>query len=150
VLGGWQLNGIFQAQTGFPLTVIEPNNISLTSSTNRPDMTCNPNVGGARTAAQWFDTSCFRRLTLSDDAGNVGNEPRNAVRGPGFNRVDVSLFKNFFVARTQQLQLRIEAFNAFNTVRFGQPGNQIGSPTFGQITSAEDGRITQLGLKYTF
>ena len=44
-LGGWQVNGIVQAQTGFPLTVIEPNNVSLTSLTNRPNMTCEPNDG---------------------------------------------------------------------------------------------------------
>jgi hypothetical protein len=150
LLGGWQLNGILQAQTGFPLTVIEPSNISLTSSTNRPNMTCNPNAGGARTVGQWFNTSCFRRLTLPEDAGKVGNEPRNAVRGPGFNRIDVSLFKTLSAGGAGRIQVRIEAFNALNSIRFGQPGNQIGSPTFGQITGAEDGRIIQLGLKYIF
>ena len=41
-------------------------------------------------------------------------------------------------------------FNLFNQERFGQPGNQIGTPTFGVITTAEDGRIVQLGIKYTF
>jgi hypothetical protein len=44
----------------------------------------------------------------------------------------------------------MEAFNALNSPRFNQPGNQIGSPTFGQITSADDGRIVQLGIKYAF
>jgi hypothetical protein len=48
------------------------------------------------------------------------------------------------------VQLRIEAFNLFNQTRFAQPGNQIGTPTFGQITSAEDGRIIQLAVKYSF
>jgi hypothetical protein len=149
-LGGWQVNGIVQGQTGFPLTVIEPNNISLTTLTNRPNMTCDPNEGGARSVAQWFNPACFDRLTLPANAGQVGNEPRNAVRGPGFNRTDVSLVKNFAVAAAQQLQLRIEAFNVFNSIRFGQPGNTIGTPTFGVITTAEDGRIVQLGVKYSF
>jgi hypothetical protein len=150
VLGGWQLNGIVQGQTGFPLTVIEPNNISLTSLTNRPNMTCDPNVGAAPATAQWFNTSCFQRLTLPANAGQVGDEPRNAVRGPGFKRTDVSLFKNFAVAGGQRVQLRIELFNVFNQVRFGQPGATIGSPTFGMITTAEDGRVVQLGVKYIF
>jgi len=44
----------------------------------------------------------------------------------------------------------VEAFNVLNQERFGQPGNQVGSPTFGVITTAEDGRIVQLGIKYTF
>src|SRR5262252_5391855 len=149
-LGGWQVNGILQGQTGFPLTVIEPNNVSLTSLTNRPNMTCDPNAGAARTVQQWFDTSCFQRLTLAANAGQIGNEPRDPVRGPGFNRTDLSFFKNFAIAGSQQVQLRVEAFNIFNQERFGQPNGTIGSPTFGQITSADDGRIVQLGLKYTF
>jgi len=113
-------------------------------------MTCDPNEGGARSVAQWFNPACFGRLTLPANAGQVGDEPRNAVRGPGFNRTDVSLVKNFAVAASQQVQLRIEAFNVFNSIRFGQPGNTIGTPTFGVITTAEDGRIVQLGIKYSF
>ena len=72
------------------------------------------------------------------------------MRGPGFKRTDLSLFKNFAVAGSQQMQLRVEAFNVFNQERFGQPGNTLGSATFGAITSAEDGRIVQIGVKYTF
>jgi hypothetical protein len=149
-LGGWQVNGIVQAQTGFPLTVIEPNNISLTTLTNRPDMVCDPNEGAARTVDRWFNTACFQRLILPDNAGQIGSEPRNAVRGPGFNRTDLSLVKNFAIAGSQQVQLRLEAFNIFDSIRFGQPGNTIGTPTFGVITTAEDGRIVQLGIKYAF
>ena len=147
---GWQLNGIVQGQTGFPLTVVEPNNVSLTSLTNRPNMICDPNSGGARTTAQWFKTSCFQRLTVAANAGQIGDEPRDAVRGPGFKRVDLSLLKNVVLTRGGRIQLRLEAFNAFNWVRFNQPGNQIGTPTFGQITGAEDGRVIQLGIKYMF
>jgi outer membrane receptor protein involved in Fe transport len=150
LLGGWQANGIVQGQTGFPLTVIEPNNVSLTSLTNRPNMTCDPNEGGARTTTQWFNTSCFQRLTVAANGGQIGNEPRDEVRGPGFSRVDLSFFKNFAVTRSQQLQFRVEAFNAFNQIRYGQPNGTIGGPTFGAITAADDGRIVQLGIKYTF
>jgi len=149
-LGGWQVNGIVQAQTGFPLTVIEPNNVSLTSLTNRPNMTCDPNDGAPHTVAQWFNTACFQRLTVAANAGQIGNEPRDPVRGPGFSRTDLSFFKNFAIAGSQQVQLRVEAFNIFNQERFGQPNGTLGSPTFGQITSADDGRIVQLGVKFTF
>ena len=53
-------------------------------------------------------------------------------------------------SNAHRIQLRIEAFNAFNQNRFGQPGNQIGTGNFGRITSAEDGRIVQLAVKYSF
>ncbi len=149
-LGGWQVNGIIQGQTGFPLTAIEPNNVSLTSLTNRPNVTCDPNENAPNTVAQWFNTSCFQRLTVAANGGQVGNEVRNAIRGPGFSRTDLSFFKNFTAGRSQRLQLRVELFNVLNQERFGQPGNQVGTPTFGAITTAEDGRIVQLGIKYTF
>jgi len=149
-LGGWQVNGIVQGQTGFPLTAIEPNNVSLTSLTNRPNMTCDPNDNAPHTVAQYFNTNCFQRLTLAANAGQIGNEARDVIRGPGFARTDLSFFKNFAVASSQQIQIRVEFFNLFNQERFGQPGNQIGSPTFGVITTADDGRIVQLGIKYTF
>ena len=113
-------------------------------------MTCDPNDGAPRTVAQYFNTSCFTRLTVAANAGQVGNEARNVIRGPGFARTDLSFFKNFAATKTQQLQVRVELFNVLNQERFGQPGNIVGSPVFGAITSAEDGRILQLGIKYTF
>ena len=48
------------------------------------------------------------------------------------------------------MQTRVEGFNLFNQARFGQPNGVIGSAPFGQITTAEDGRIVQLALKYRF
>jgi len=44
--------------------------------------------------------------------------------------------------------LRLEIFNAFNWTNFGQPGNFLGLPTFGQILSAGQPRRLQLGLRY--
>jgi outer membrane receptor protein involved in Fe transport len=87
---------------------------------------------------------------VAANAGQVGDTGRNTVRGPGLVRTDLSLFKNFSVVRDHKLQFRVEAFNLFNQARFGQPGAVIGSPVFGVITAAEEGRIVQLGLRYSF
>src|SRR5579864_6463248 len=150
LVGGWQLNGIVQAQTGFPLTVIEPNNVSLTSLTNRPNLVCNPNNGGAGTTTQFFNTACFQRLTLPANAGQIGNEGRDVVKGPGFSQTDLSLFKNFAIRESMQAQFRIDAFNALNHARFFPPGNTIGTPTFGAIIQAADGRVFQMAAKFSF
>jgi hypothetical protein len=150
-LGGWQVNGIVQKQTGFPLTVTDTIDTGLMSLTNRPDATCDPNERAPHAVSAWFDTSCFQRLTLAANAGQLGNAGRDTVRGPGFARTDLSLFKNFDLPSRQRVQLRLEAFNLFNQTRFGQPGGSIAAPTtFGVITSAEDGRIVQVGVKYQF
>ncbi|MBI4476476.1 MAG: TonB-dependent receptor, partial [Acidobacteria bacterium] len=148
LLGGWQVNGIVQTQTGFPFTVID-NVTSLRFLTNRPNMICDPNQDAPHTVEQWFSTSCFQRRPLAQTA-EPGDQPRNAVRGPGFAQTDLSLFKNIELMGTHRLQVRIEAFNLFNQTRFGQPGNQIGTVNFGRITSSADGRIIQLAAKYSF
>jgi len=148
VLGGWQLNGIFQAQTGFPLTVTDAV-LNLAGLTNRPDMTCDPNDGAPHTQAQWFNTNCFARRAAANTAG-LSSQPRNAVRGPGFSRTDLSIFMNFNFAKTSQLQIRIEAFNLLNQARFGQPVVASAAANFGALTTAEDGRVIQLGAKFSF
>jgi hypothetical protein len=149
IAGGWQLNGIYQAQTGFPLSVNYGSVLDIRYLTQRPDVTCDPN-DGPKTTAQWFDTSCFTARTLADSGARPGNAGRNTVRGPGFQRTDLSLFKNFDFRGKHRIQARIEAFNALNQARFGQPVGTFGAVNFGQITSAEDGRVIQLALKYSF
>ena len=149
VIGGWQLNGIVQAQTGFPFTVVDAVT-DIRYLTNRPNMTCDPNDNAPHTTSQWFDTSCFQRRPQATTGTGVGSEPRNVVRGPGFAQTDLSLFKNINVRQGNTIQLRVEGFNIFNQTHFNQPNATIGSSTFGQITSAQDGRVLQLGIKYLF
>jgi Carboxypeptidase regulatory-like domain/TonB dependent receptor/TonB-dependent Receptor Plug Domain len=146
--GNWQVNGIVQAQTGFPFTVWDPV-LSIRYLTNRPNMTCDPNDDAPNTVDEWFRTSCFEGRPVPQTA-EPGAQGRNEVRGPGFARTDLSFFKNVGLTGPHRLQFRVEFFNLFNQTRFGQPGNQIGQGNFGQITSSEDGRIVQLAVKYNF
>jgi len=149
--GGWQMNGIYQAQTGFPFSVTQGSVLDIRYMTSRPDIIagCDPN-DGPKTTQQYFNTACFQALTLAQTGERPGNAGRNPVRGPGFQRSDLSLFKNFQFTSRQRLQLRVEAFNVFNQPRFGQPVGTFGAANFGQITTSEDGRIIQLAVKYSF
>jgi hypothetical protein len=73
------------------------------------------------------------------------------VRGPGLFDWDMSVFKNFAIAERINAQFRAEAFNATNTVEFGNPNTTFTSATFGQITSQINSpRLLQLGLRITF
>jgi hypothetical protein len=147
--GGWQVNGIVQAQTGFPTGVFDPVT-DIRFLTNRPDAICDPNDNAPHTVDQWFNTACFVRRAVPDTGTRPGNAGRNTVRGPGFARTDLSLFKNIDLSGPHRVQVRIEAFNLFNQTRFGQPGNQISTANFGRIITSDDGRIMQLALKYSF
>ncbi|MEZ5420303.1 MAG: carboxypeptidase regulatory-like domain-containing protein [Vicinamibacterales bacterium] len=149
VAGGWQLNGIYQAQTGFPFSVNYGNVLDIRYMTQRPDVVCDPN-NGPKTTAKWFDTSCFVGRTLAESGERPGNAGRNSVRGPGFQRTDLSIFKNFDFLGRHRIQARVEAFNVWNQARFSNPSGTFGTAPFGQITSAEDGRVIQLAVKYSF
>ncbi|HYN24225.1 MAG TPA: hypothetical protein VES69_04200, partial [Pyrinomonadaceae bacterium] len=61
-----------------------------------------------------------------------------------------SLVKNTALSETMNLQFRAEFFNLFNHPNFNLPDNFLGSPSFGQITSAREPRHIQFGLKLLF
>ena len=150
LLGGWQVNGIVQAQTGFPFTGLRHGTEHPIPDQSSEPRSATPTTAAPRTAAQWFNTACFVRRPLAE-TGEPGLAHREtAFAGPGFARTDLSFFKDVALPRQQGIQLRVEAFNLWNQTQFRQPGNVIGTPTFGQITTAEDGRIVQVAVKYSF
>ncbi|MBA3298140.1 MAG: hypothetical protein H0U19_14530, partial [Acidobacteria bacterium] len=149
VLGGWQVNGIIQKQTGFPLPLTN-GQLSIRYLTNRPDATCDPNANAPHTTEKYFNTECFVARPLAQTGEVPGNAGRNTIRGPGFASADLSLFKNIPFSSTRRLQLRLEGFNVFNQVRFNNPSGAFGTGNFGRITTAQDGRVIQLGIKYLF
>jgi hypothetical protein len=145
ILGGWQLNGITIFQTGTPSdTSLAIDNVAF-GQTNRPDLIANPN-NGPKTAQEWFNTAAFAEPA----AGRFGDAPWNAVEDPGIANFDFSVFKNFHLGEKNQLQFRAEFFNLFNTPQFDPPNTVFGTPSFGTITSAGDGREVQFALKYNF
>jgi hypothetical protein len=86
-----------------------------------------------------------------------GNLPRNAVSGPGFRNVDLSISRHSGSAARVGYELRVDVFDLFNHVNFGPPGNIVGSPTFGKITrtrlptgEAGSSRQLQLAVRMSF
>ncbi|MGB8508147.1 MAG: carboxypeptidase regulatory-like domain-containing protein [Pyrinomonadaceae bacterium] len=162
VLGGWQASGIVSYYTGLPFTVsyatYDPAGIGFIPAAvagGRPSLTCNPNEGAARTINQWFNTTCFTPQTAAGATGvaNVaGNAPRGAVDGPPTTRVDFTLSKNIRFGENVRIQLRAEAFNAFNHTNFRglSVSRALTNTTFGQVTSFRDPRVIQLGAKFIF
>jgi hypothetical protein len=79
-----------------------------------------------------------------------GNLSRNAFRGPGFEDVDLSLFKNTKVNERLNVQFRAEAYNLFNRTNLFNPNDDMGGQLFGQSTAAFASRQIQFGLKFLF
>ena len=83
----------------------------------------------------WFNPAAF----AVPAAGTFGNLARNALYGPGFKSVDLSVFKTTKLNGGASLQLRCEVFNLFNTINWANPGTSVSSSTsFGIITNTRN------------
>lgn len=155
LLGGWQVSGITQLQSGFPFTVnisgdtagigggtggilIRPNAVPGQVSTLPSDQ---------RSTARFFNTGAFA-LTPAFQFGNVG---RNTVAGPGLFNIDTTIAKNFAIRERYKLQFRAEFFNLFNTPNHSIVGRLINVPDqFGKVLNQLDPRQIQFALKLAF
>ncbi len=156
-LGGWEVSGIVTAQTGTPLTVFTLANQDPTGQgclgpspcSVRPDMISNPNAGAPQTLDEWFTKAAF--VNVAAGAFRNGNVPRGVVRGPGYWRADLALFKNIRITERVSSQLRLESLNTFNHTNPVCCGStSLGSSSFARMTSTRDPRVVQIGLKLNF
>jgi hypothetical protein len=151
-LGGWAFSGITTFATGLPVVLTEDDDQSLTgANADVPNVAAgkilantNPRNGGT-----YFNTSLFTPEAL----GQLGDSARRFFHGPGLNNFDTALLKNFEITESKELQLRLEAFNVFNHAQFDNPNGTLdagGSPLFGVVTAANNGRILQVACKIVF
>jgi len=125
---GWQFATIIQLQSGSPVNIVTSNStVNGIANTLRPDVKGPIAIIG--NVDRWFDTFVFVPVS------QIGTLGRNVVVGPDFKNVDFSVIKNITFGENLHLQLRAEFFDIFNHANFGPPGNVVGTPTFGQITS---------------
>ncbi|PYS48539.1 MAG: hypothetical protein DMF68_12865 [Acidobacteria bacterium] len=163
ILGGWQLQAIWQAQSGRPLDL---GNLYFNGDLSKLKV----KISGSTVDAA-FDTSGFYftdALVQTNgvvDPAKQRNDPRirlafnlrtfpshlSNFRSQPLNLWDISLIKNFLFTEATRLQLRGEFLNAFNHPQFGNPNLDPTSSNFGRITSqANLPRNIQLGIKLIF
>ncbi|MEK7724145.1 MAG: hypothetical protein AAB336_07355, partial [Acidobacteriota bacterium] len=84
--------------------------------------------------------------------GQTGNLARTIINGPSTYNINSALLKNIRFGETIKVQLRAEAFNLLNNVRFFNNTQfaNINSTTFGQITSAGASRTMQFAFRFEF
>jgi hypothetical protein len=160
VAAGWQISGVTTIQSGSPVNITfsqDLANIGITGLQRPdlvgavPDLNCQPNSAGAndverRQLINCYDASAFA-LPSQFTFGNAG---RNILRGPKNVSTDLSFMKNIPVGGNARLQVRVEMYNIFNNVNYGNPNASFGSAGFGRITSAGSMRQIQLGGKLLF
>lgn len=152
ITNGWQLNSIVLWQSGFPNTVYSgvDNSFSGVGGDHADYLGGAITLPGNRShramAKEWFNTAAFGPNAV----GTFGTASKGQVYSPSEFNADMALVKDTQIRDNLNLQLRFEAFNAFNNVNFGPPQTTQSSSSFGQITTALAPRILQLAAKIQF
>jgi predicted heme/steroid binding protein len=173
-LGGWQISGIAQFQTGNPCSVGLGNDyagVGLDSNfgcgvTNAQLWVMNGKpkiIGKFGSSGQWFSTTNPDGTPIfSAPAPGTFNTQRvrNQIYQPGFWNWNMGLFKTIPVTERVGFQFRAEAFNVFNHPNWGggSGGGVQFNPTnsnFGKVTTKGGGvgqgeRNLQLSLRLQF
>ncbi|MGH9664255.1 MAG: hypothetical protein ACRD9L_07520, partial [Bryobacteraceae bacterium] len=147
VLGGWQLNGVVQRQSGPPLkwgdvwTLFtgDPNSVALPKD--------------ERSVDRWFNTGAgFNRNSSQQLSDNIRVSPLrfSGIRGDGQARWDLSAIKHFHLTEKANLELRAECLNALNHPNLGTPNLTPTSSAFGTITKQDVPRSWQMALQVGF
>ncbi len=186
IIGGWSVNTIITVQGGQPITLTCPSNTAvglgcydLRVSGQSPKLGIYTDANGK---PNWIgNAGAFVQPCTLDSTGQPSGTPVGCVpltglavlgggpaqiAGPGFRRIDFSIFKNFNFKERYTLQFRTEIFNVFNHPNFNAPnfgGNGVvaiggsgdyTSSTFGEIGSTRDApydaRQIQFALKFLF
>ena len=160
ILGGWQLNliTVYQSGSAFSVTCTLPYpQCDFNADGTSGERVNTPSFGtdlGDPTNDEWLAGVMKASDFTLPTGGAMGTLPRNAFRGPAYFSSDISLFKNISLpwwgSRDATMQLRFEAFNAFNQINLNNPVSTINSTTFGRVTSARGMRVIQLGAKFIF
>jgi len=162
---GWQASGIFVAQSGTPITILDDNAGAVYGNypfENRAQLsgTTRPSTSGSlysRVIGQYLNPAAFTSAleapngTSSADT-DFGKSGVGLVRGPGQRNIDMALERTIPIVESQSLHFRAEFFNLTNSSNFANPNNTFSSgASFGIITATSNNpRIIQLALKYQF
>jgi hypothetical protein len=155
VVNDWEVSGITQFQSGFPIRLDTSDDTELINSffflgTEAPSLTGPLQIQNPKkTGGFYLNYNQFSDPPLG--SFNNGTQ-RSLCCGPGLEDWDFSVHKKISLSEARYVQFRAEIFNVFNRTNFSNPdGHFSDGPTlFGKITSAGDPRLLQFALKFFF
>jgi hypothetical protein len=166
-VGGWQLSGQFNIQSGVPVVFNANDNFWFSGK----DFALPKDQ---QSLNRWFDTSQFQRFpdksadittypswtgvmslpganykpaagdsikngVYQDFAANIRAFPTRwaDVRASRVNNMDLGIYKNFNIMEKVKIQFRFETFNTLNHPRFAAPNADPTSSSFGVVQQAQ-------------
>ncbi len=171
LLGGWQIDGDFEASSGGPSDVqlgtdwnfdgLSGDRPNKSGSVNYVKRNLHPN-GSNGYIEQYIDVGTPSAATVDGltaqrgpfaaptDHAVFGTLKRNAVFGPGQWTLNGALVKNFYITEGRYFQFRADTVNLFNHPTLGSPDLSYQDATFGQIQGKNGQRTIQIGGKFYF
>lgn len=180
--GGWQLSAIATWQTGIPFTVVNGSdrNGDGDTSPDRPDISnpsaplntrairqgscatgyANPDVTGAPVCVNPASVHWIEGI----GAPNANTVGRNTLNLPGLDNIDLAVAKTFRFTERMNLELRLDMFNALNTLNLGYTtlgvsalgtgaGQGVNDPAFtflDQSQTRDDPRSMRFMARFSF
>jgi Carboxypeptidase regulatory-like domain len=157
IVGGWRTSGIWTWRTGFAFGTIADAfpvgfNFDSPGVLTGSKSALSSNIHNENGALQFFSNPTAALGAFSEPFGDqIGN--RNNLRGPHFWDTDVSVLKDIKLpwSEKQKFVFRVDAFNVFNHESFVEPGTDLNSSTFGQLTTSRSTpRQLQVALRFEF
>jgi hypothetical protein len=165
LLGGWQLSGLVQFQTGTPFSVGTGDDfagVGPGSGAQFWRVNGSPNLADPKFSegaadnnyyfTVWGDPAARTSPVFTRPAAGtfVKDRVRNILYNPGFQNWTGALFKNFVFAERHKVQFRGEVFNIPNHPNWSGADTNPTSGTFGKVTAKNFERTFQLSLRYSF
>jgi hypothetical protein len=132
--------------------------LGATSTGLRPNQVGNPNAAYnagtihnktyASPLHPWFYSAAF--TAPAPNSPIPGTAKRGTIQGPGFQRLDLGIYRNFRIWERLNFQFRGEALNALNHTNVNSISTSATSGSFGEVTGYRDARIMQFAGKFTF
>lgn len=165
ILGGWSTNWILTLEDGQPGTVTCVNSTTSGFGCNALLVPRQSVTAGPHNVDHWLNPNAFASPPVATTIGQTDYSPLGGAPtqfyGPGYHRLDFSLFKEFRTSESTRLEFRSEFFNLTNTPNFSPPGfggnGVVAAPgsldytsptTFGKINSTRDGQNDQREIQF--
>jgi outer membrane receptor protein involved in Fe transport len=152
VLDDWQVSGITQFQSGFPIRLQTQNDNELIGSlfffgTAAPQLNGKLQILNPKAPGHFYlNPDQFTDPT----PGQFSTTPRSICCGPGLNQWDITVVKKIAFSEAKYFEFRTDVFNLANKTMFVNPDGNFSNSTFGQVLRAREPRLVQFALKFYF
>lgn len=156
IAGGWSVSGIYQWQSGRPLTIGnvyyngDINDLSTSYSTDNVGQPVFDTTGFYFTDIPEAQRRNDSRIQLAQNYRTLPSRPEK-LRAQALNYMDMSIVKRFDITSRVRAQLHLEVYNALNQVFFNNPNLDPRNANFGVVTSQNNlPQNLQIGFRLFF